>query len=74
MAAIENLKCRKEKHMKPLIDGKSIDQETAEAATCEECGAKMRYQARYVRQDDDEWLYSAWAICTNDECEYEFEF
>jgi hypothetical protein len=60
--------------MKPLIDGRSIDREVAEETPCPECGAQMRYDPRQDVDDRSRAGYHAWAVCTNPDCEHEFEF
>jgi len=61
--------------MKPWIDGVAIDREIAEKYPCEECGAAMKYEARYDSGDYDEKpVYRAFAVCTNPGCGNECEF
>lgn len=60
--------------MQPLIDGKSIDREIAEETPCEECGSAMKYEARFGTFSGEKSEYHAWAVCTNEDCDNEFEF
>lgn len=61
-------------NINPLIDGKSIDREVAEETPCPECDAKMEYEARQDKDVEGREGYHAWAVCTNPECDNEFEF
>lgn len=60
--------------MSPWINGMEIDKEVAEKSPCEECGSKMRYESRAGPAGTPEAGYHAWCICTNPECDNEFEF
>ena len=60
--------------MSPWINGTEIDREVAEGTPCEECGHKMRYEARTGPEGTREAGYHAWRICTNPECDNEYEF
>ena len=44
------------------------------AVICSRCGARMRHQLRQVRTNGGKWIDSAWAVCSNSECDHEFEF
>lgn len=57
--------------MTALIDGFAVDHEVAEEAICEECGASMTFDPRPGEEGE---RYQAWAVCTNPDCDYEYEF
>ncbi len=56
--------------MEALIDGFSIDAEVANEAICESCGSRMTFDPR----PGEVGKYEAWAVCTNPECDNEYEF
>lgn len=51
------------------VDTLRIDREGVESFPCDQCGSSMKYEERY----NEYGYYSPVAICTNAECECEFE-